>query len=70
MVTSLVLRGKMGVGKTKIGEVIGSLLGAPYKIVSEPRYVTGRFNCELIYFSTSDPVHIHVCLKKMGEPQV
>ena len=47
MGTSLVLRGKMGVGKTKVGEVFGSLLGMHYVTVSDPRYVTGRFNSHL-----------------------
>jgi hypothetical protein len=46
--TSLVLRGKMGTGKTKVGEVIGSLLGTHYVPVSDPRYVTGRFNSHLL----------------------
>lgn len=45
--TSLVLRGGQGVGKTKVGEVIGSLLGRHYVQVSEPRFVTGRFNSHL-----------------------
>jgi hypothetical protein len=46
--TSLVLRGEEGVGKTKFGEVLGSLLGQRhYALVSEPRYVTGRFNSHL-----------------------
>jgi len=45
--TSLVLRGKQGTGKTKIGEVIGSLLGPHYLLVSDSRYVTGRFNSHL-----------------------
>lgn len=45
--TSLVLRGVQGVGKTKVGEVIGSLLGPHYKKVANPRYVTGRFNSHL-----------------------
>ncbi len=40
--TSLVLRGEMGVGKTKVGEVIGSLLGEHFVLAPEPRYVTGR----------------------------
>jgi hypothetical protein len=48
MGTSLVLRGKMGTGKTKVGEVIGSLLGRHYVPVSDPRYVTGRFNSHLV----------------------
>jgi hypothetical protein len=47
MGTSLVLRGKMGTGKTIVGEIVGSLLGDHYALVSEPRYVTGRFNAHL-----------------------
>jgi hypothetical protein len=46
--TSLVLRGKQGTGKTKVGEVMGSLLGNHYTKVSEPRYITGRFNSHLV----------------------
>jgi hypothetical protein len=46
--TSLVLRGKQGVGKTKVGEVIGSILGRHYTIVADPRYITGRFNSHLV----------------------
>jgi hypothetical protein len=46
--TSLAFRGKMGVGKTKIGEVMENLLGVHYKLVAEPRYVTGRFNSHMI----------------------
>jgi hypothetical protein len=45
--TSLVIRGKPGVGKTKVGEVFGSLLGGHYLLVAEPRYVTGRFNAHM-----------------------
>jgi hypothetical protein len=48
MGTSLVLRGKQGTGKTKVGQVIGSLLGEHYALVSDPRYVTGRFNSHLV----------------------
>jgi hypothetical protein len=47
MGTSLVIRGKLGTGKTKVGEVIGSLLGNHYVPVSDPRYITGRFNSHL-----------------------
>ena len=47
MGTSLVLRGKMGTGKTKVGEVFGSQLGTHYVTVSDPRYVIGRFNSHL-----------------------
>jgi Family of unknown function (DUF5906) len=46
--TSLALRGKMGTGKTKFGQVIGSLLGRHYVSVSDPRYVTGQFNSHLV----------------------
>lgn len=42
--TAVVLRGGMGVGKTKVGEVIGALLGEHYFLVDDPRYVTGNFN--------------------------
>jgi hypothetical protein len=45
--TSLVIRGKEGTGKTKVGAVFGSILGAHYLSVSDPRYVTGRFNSHL-----------------------
>lgn len=45
--TSLVLRGPQGVGKTKVGEVFGSLFNAHYALVSDPRYITGRFNAHL-----------------------
>jgi hypothetical protein len=45
--TSLVIRGKQGVGKSKVGEVMGSLLGRHSLCVAEPRYVTGRFNAHM-----------------------
>ena len=45
--TSLVLRGVQGAGKTKFGEVIGSLLDVHYSQVAEPRYIVGRFNSHL-----------------------
>jgi Family of unknown function (DUF5906) len=45
--TSLGLRGPQGVGKTKVGDVFGSLLGRHYLLVAEPRYVTGRFNAHM-----------------------
>jgi hypothetical protein len=48
MGTSLVLRGKMGTGKTKVGKVFGSLLSVHYTLVSHPRYVTGQFNSHMI----------------------
>jgi hypothetical protein len=45
--TSLCLRGEMGVGKTKVGEVFGSLLGEHYALVSDARYITGQFNSHM-----------------------
>ena len=47
MGTALCLRGKQGVGKTKVGEVFGSLLGNHYELVSDPRYITGQFNAHM-----------------------
>ena len=47
MGTALCLRGKQGVGKTKVGEVFGSLLGNHYELVSDPRYITGQFNSHM-----------------------
>jgi hypothetical protein len=46
--TSLVLRGRQGVGKTIVGQIVGSLLGQHYVLVADPRYVTGRFNSHLV----------------------
>ncbi|MFG1238021.1 primase-helicase family protein [Xanthobacter autotrophicus DSM 597] len=45
--TALVMRGKMGTGKTKVGEVMGSLFQAHYFAVDDPRYVTGQFNAHM-----------------------
>jgi hypothetical protein len=45
--TALALRGPPGVGKTKVGEVVGSLFPDHYAIVSDPRYVTGQFNAHM-----------------------
>ena len=45
--TALASRGPQGVGKTKLGEVMGSLLGDSYISVSDPRYISGRFNGHL-----------------------
>ena len=48
MGSALVLRGKQGVGKTIVGVIIGSLLGRHYiGPVSDPRYITGRFNSHM-----------------------
>jgi DNA primase catalytic core len=45
--TAVVLRGKMGTGKTKAGEVVGSLIEDHYFPVDEPRYITGQFNAHM-----------------------
>jgi hypothetical protein len=45
--TALVMRGRMGVGKSKVGEVIGSLIAAHYFPVGDARYVTGNFNAHM-----------------------
>jgi hypothetical protein len=45
--TALVLRGRMGTGKTKVGEVIGSVIPAHYFQVDDPRYITGQFNAHM-----------------------
>lgn len=45
--TALVLRGRMGSGKTKVGEVFGSLISAHYFQVDDPRYITGQFNAHM-----------------------
>jgi hypothetical protein len=47
MATSLVLRGPFGTGKTKIGQVMGSLIGDHYLLVASPRYITGHFNSHM-----------------------
>jgi hypothetical protein len=44
---SLVLCGKMGSGKTKVGEAIGKLFPAHYFLVDDARYVTGNFNAHM-----------------------
>ena len=44
---ALVMRGKMGTGKTKIGETFGSLFPRHYFLVDDPRYVTGQFNAHM-----------------------
>jgi hypothetical protein len=45
--TALVLRGKQGTGKTKFGEVIGSLIPAHYLLVDSQRYIIGQFNSHM-----------------------
>lgn len=46
--TSLAVRGKQGTGKSIIGATLGHLLGRHYSAVSDPRYITGRFNSYMI----------------------
>ncbi len=46
--TSLALIGEEGTGKTVIGEHVGSLLIDHYLLVSDPRYITGRFNSHVV----------------------
>lgn len=45
--TAIVLRGKMGTGKTVVGEAIGALIASHYFLVDDPRYVTGQFNAHM-----------------------
>lgn len=45
--TALVFRGRMGSGKTKVGEVFGALFPSHYFLVDDPRYVTGQFNAHM-----------------------
>ncbi|RTL52131.1 MAG: hypothetical protein EKK40_08090 [Bradyrhizobiaceae bacterium] len=44
---AMVLCGKMGTGKSKFGEIIGSLFPAHYYQVDDARYVTGQFNVHM-----------------------
>jgi len=45
--TAIVLRGGEGWGKSKVGEVIGSLAPSHYFPVDDPRYLTGQFNAHM-----------------------
>ncbi|VFU06998.1 primase-helicase family protein [Methylocella tundrae] len=45
--TAIILRGKMGTGKTKFGEIIGSLFESHYFLVDDPRYLIGQFNAHM-----------------------
>lgn len=45
--TAIALRGKMGTGKSKIGEIIGSLFASHYFLVDDPRYLVGQFNAHM-----------------------
>ena len=42
--TAIVLRGRRGTGKSKVGEVLGSLFSSHYFQVDEARYRHGQFN--------------------------
>jgi len=57
--TAVVLRGKMGTGKTKVGETFGALFASHFFMVDDPRYVTGQFNA-----------HMASCLLLMAEEAV
>jgi len=45
---ALVLRGRKGTGKTKVGEVLGSLFAAHYFLIDDARYLTGQFNSHMV----------------------
>jgi hypothetical protein len=45
--TAVVFRGGQGSGKTKIGQVFGSLFLSHYFLVDDPRYLTGNFNAHM-----------------------
>lgn len=45
--TAIVLRGLMGVGKTIVGDVVGSLIASHYFLVDDQRYVVGQFNAHM-----------------------
>jgi hypothetical protein len=45
--TAVILTGKMGTGKTLVGEIIGRLFPPHYFLVDDPRYVTGQFNAHM-----------------------
>jgi hypothetical protein len=44
---ALVLRGRKGVGKTLISDIIGKLLGGHYLLTSNRRYLLGNFNAHM-----------------------
>lgn len=47
--TAIIMRGSMGSGKSKIGEVLGRLIESHYFQVDEPRYIFGQFNAHLAH---------------------
>jgi Family of unknown function (DUF5906) len=44
---ALVLRGKRGAGKSKVGEVVGSLFKRHWFLVDTARYIIGQFNAHM-----------------------
>jgi hypothetical protein len=56
---ALVLRGRMGSGKTKVGEVIGRLVPEHWWLADDARYITGNFN-----------VHMATCLLLQADEAV
>lgn len=46
--TSLVMRGRQGVGKSKLGETIGKLLGRHWIMIDQPKHLTGQFNAHML----------------------
>ncbi len=61
----------------KLEEIHTGGSGAHHFVVFTPasllellRYVCEKFNCEVVYFHASDPIHIHVCLKKLGDSRI
>jgi hypothetical protein len=47
--TALVMRGRMGTGKSKVGEIIGSLFSSHYISIDSPHLVTGQFNAHMAW---------------------
>lgn len=45
--TAIVLRGGMGTGKTKVGQVFGSLVRAHHFLIDDSRYLLGQFNSHM-----------------------
>jgi hypothetical protein len=46
--TAIVLRGGQGFGKTKVGEVFGSLYPSHYHLIDQPHHLTGQFNVHMV----------------------
>lgn len=47
--TAIVLRGRRDTGKSKVGEVLGSLFSSHYFQVDDARYITGQFNAHMAH---------------------